>query len=172
MRPWAIIKDKTFGWDVLKIYLETCFSLHWRCRTKCFRKLHFIRKLRFENNNTLFSFGHFKKYDPVNRSRSSVCLHWRPSTIQCHNNGRYTTDHKFIITLTSWWARWRLISSVSRLYNRLFRHRSKKPQSSALLALCERNPPETGGFPSQRASNADFFFHLVTSSWHASSKLF
>ena len=31
---------------------------------------------------------------------------------------------------------------------------------SVLLALCERNPPVTGGFPSQMASNAtsDVFF--------------
>ena len=31
---------------------------------------------------------------------------------------------------------------------------SKKHQRSALLALCEGNPPVTGGFPSQRASYA------------------
>ena len=74
--------------------------------------------------------------------------------------------------LTSWWARWRLISSVSRLYNRLFRHRSKKTSKLRVTGLCEGNPPETGGFPSQRASNADLFFHLMPSSWHASSKLF
>ena len=30
-----------------------------------------------------------------------------------------------------------------------------KHQSSALLALCEGNPPVTGGFPSQRVSNAE-----------------
>ena len=29
---------------------------------------------------------------------------------------------------------------------------------SALLALCEGNPPGTGGFPSQRTSNADLCF--------------
>ena len=31
----------------------------------------------------------------------------------------------------------------------------RKHQSSALLALCEGNPPVTGGFPTQRASNAE-----------------
>ena len=33
----------------------------------------------------------------------------------------------------------------------------RKHQSSALLALCAGNSPETGEFPAQRASNADFF---------------
>ena len=33
----------------------------------------------------------------------------------------------------------------------------KRYQSSALLALCEGNLPVTGGFPSQRASNAESF---------------
>ena len=37
-----------------------------------------------------------------------------------------------------------------------------KHKSSALLALCEGNPPVTGGFPSQRASNIDRMFM----SWH------
>ena len=35
-------------------------------------------------------------------------------------------------------------------------------QSSALLDLCEGNPPVTGGFPSQRASNAE----SISMSWH------
>ena len=29
---------------------------------------------------------------------------------------------------------------------------------TALLALCERNPPATGGFPSQRVSTAEHFY--------------
>ena len=39
------------------------------------------------------------------------------------------------------------------LFNRLFRLTSKKISKPVSLALCERNPPVTGGFPSQRASN-------------------
>ena len=34
----------------------------------------------------------------------------------------------------------------------------RKHQSSALLALCERNPAGTGGFTAQRASNAESIF--------------
>ena len=41
------------------------------------------------------------------------------------------------------------------LLKRLFRHRSKKHQSSASLALCVGNSPETGEFPTQRASYAE-----------------
>ena len=33
---------------------------------------------------------------------------------------------------------------------------------SELLALCEENPPVTGGFPSQRASNAGYGFFEVS----------
>ena len=46
---------------------------------------------------------------------------------------------------------------------------SKKHQRSALLALCEGNPPVTGGFPSQRASNAEsvsiLWRHHATVGW-------
>ena len=34
---------------------------------------------------------------------------------------------------------------------------------SALLAVCEENPPATGGFPSQRVSNAEHYFSLAVS---------
>ena len=41
------------------------------------------------------------------------------------------------------------------LLNRLFRRRSKKISKLRVTGLCEGNPPVTGGFPSQRASNAE-----------------
>ena len=41
------------------------------------------------------------------------------------------------------------------LLNRLFRRRSKKISKPRVTGLCEGNPPVTGGFPSQRASNAE-----------------
>ena len=37
-------------------------------------------------------------------------------------------------------------------------YQQSKHQRSTLLALCEGNPPVTGGFPSQRASNAESVF--------------
>ena len=41
------------------------------------------------------------------------------------------------------------------LFNRLFRHWSKKTSKTRVTGLCEGNPPVTGGFPSQRVSNAE-----------------
>ena len=41
------------------------------------------------------------------------------------------------------------------LFNRLFRHRSKKTSKLRVTALCVGNSPETGEFPAQRASNAE-----------------
>ena len=38
---------------------------------------------------------------------------------------------------------------------------------SALLALCEGNPPFTGGFPSQRASNVELSFCCIQTVWAA-----
>ena len=49
------------------------------------------------------------------------------------------------------------ITSLLRLHcllNRLFRRRSKKISNLRVTGLREGNPPVTGGFPSQRASNA------------------
>ena len=43
------------------------------------------------------------------------------------------------------------------LPNRLFRCRSKKISKLRVTGLCEGNPPVTGGFPSQRVSDAENF---------------
>ena len=44
---------------------------------------------------------------------------------------------------------------LERLFNRLFRHRSKKTSKLRVTGLCEGNSPVTGNFRSQRASNAE-----------------
>ena len=41
------------------------------------------------------------------------------------------------------------------LFNRLFRHRSKKTSKLRVAGLCEGNSPVTGEFPAQRVSNAE-----------------
>ena len=53
------------------------------------------------------------------------------------------------------WASQRLRSSATRMFIQQFRITLKKNQRSTLLALCEGNPPVTGGFPSQWTSNAE-----------------
>ena len=42
-----------------------------------------------------------------------------------------------------------------RLLNRLFRHTSMKTSKLRVTGLCEGNPKVIGGFPSQRANNAE-----------------
>ena len=44
------------------------------------------------------------------------------------------------------------------LLNHLLRHRSKKTSKLRVTGLHEGNPPVTGGFPSQRASNKENVF--------------
>ena len=48
-----------------------------------------------------------------------------------------------------------MASQIDCLLNRLFRRRSKKTSKLRVTGLCEGNPPVTGGFPSQKDSNAE-----------------
>ena len=69
------------------------------------------------------------------------------------------TDICVSITLTSWWAWWRLKSPASWLVTHsLFRRRSKKTPKLRVTGLCEWNSPLTGEFPWQRTSNAENVF--------------
>ena len=52
------------------------------------------------------------------------------------------------------------------LLSRLFRHRSKETSKLRVTGLYAGNSPVTGEFPAQMASNAELFFHLMTSSWY------
>ena len=67
--------------------------------------------------------------------------------------------------------RWRCLSIIaceitsnSTVYSDVHQ---RKHQSSELLALCEGNPPGTGGFPSQRASNTDITMKNQQLAWMA-----
>ena len=104
---------------------------------------------------------------------AGFCTHsWASWTMAGHND---TMDnmwtviktqkvHVVIMTKMSLeshhWSHW----TLECLFKSLFRLTSKKHQRSALLALCEGNPPDNGGFPSQRASNV--CFHFLMSSWY------
>ena len=50
------------------------------------------------------------------------------------------------------------------LFNRLFRHRSKRISKLRVVGLCAGNSPVTCEFPELMASNAENSFHLMTSS--------
>ena len=57
------------------------------------------------------------------------------------------------------------------LLNCLFRCRSKKTSKLHVTGLCEGNPPMTGGFPPQRASNAGkasiWWCHRILQNYHS-----
>ena len=60
------------------------------------------------------------------------------------------------ITMTSLWARWRLKSPAFRLFVQPFvQTQIKEISKLRFTGLCEGNPLVTGGFPSQRTSNAE-----------------
>ena len=54
-----------------------------------------------------------------------------------------------------WNFKGRYFESLDCLLSRLFRCRSKTTSKLRVTGLCEGNPPVTGVFPSQRASNAE-----------------
>ena len=83
--------------------------------------------------------------------------------IMCYVISHLQNGRHFAITVTSYERNG--VSNHRRLYcllNRLFRRISKKTSKLRATGRCEGNPPATGGFPSQRASDAE---NLMTSSY-------
>ena len=79
-----------------------------------------------------------------------------------------TTIYHYEMWMPSVVVRWRQLAReilLSCLSNKChtFHDDVMMWNASALLALCEGNPPVTGGFPSQRASNAGFDVFFVVS---------
>ena len=67
-------------------------------------------------------------------------MSWYNCTLQwCHNERDGVSNHR----------------SFDCLVNRLFSRRSKKTLKLHVTGFCEGNPLVTGGFPSQRTSNAE-----------------
>ena len=64
------------------------------------------------------------------------------------------------------WAPWRLTSPATQMFiQQLYQtiKKNTKTPNYELLALCERNPPVTSGFPSQRDSHVKSF-HVMAQS--------
>ena len=86
-----------------------------------------------------------------------------------------TRKYRVSITMTSWWARWRLKSLVLPLCTQPFIRRSNKISKLRVTGLCAGNSPGTGEFPAQMASNAEnvsiWWRHheCSTSSWHGNA---
>ena len=88
------------------------------------------------------------------------CMQYIPWLNRICNSG-----DKRNITMTSWWAWWRLKSPASQLFTKPFvQAQIKETSKLRFTGLCEGNSPVTGKFPAQRASNAEKCFHLMTSS--------
>ena len=61
-----------------------------------------------------------------------------------------------VITMTSWWAWWRLRSSASSFITQPFiKCGSKKTSKLHAIGLCAGTSPVTSEFPAQMASNAE-----------------
>ena len=67
----------------------------------------------------------------------------------------------FNITVTSNWALWHLKSPATQMFIQPFKLTSNKTSKATVLVLCEGNPLVTGGFRTQRASDAE----SVSMSW-------
>ena len=66
------------------------------------------------------------------------------------------TGRDIVITMTSWWALWRLKSPALWLFPQPFiRAQIKKISNLCITGLCEENSPVTGEFSAQRASDAE-----------------
>ena len=83
----------------------------------------------------------------------SRILLWGPTLQWRHNECDGVSNHR----------------RLDYLLNRLFKRRSKKTSNLRVTGLCEGNPPVTGEFPAQKASNAEY----VSISWrhHADSNV-
>ena len=80
---------------------------------------------------------------------------YTPTTIVLFHCIKITEGCGFVITVTSH-ERQCLKSLACRLFVQQFVQTNiKETSSSVLLALCEGNALVSGGFPSQRASNAE-----------------
>ena len=74
-------------------------------------------------------------------------IHCNKDVIPLHMQGHLSYSHDEHDGLSNHWH-------LNCLLNRLFRCRSKKTKF-CVTGLCEGNPPVTGGFPSQKASDAE-----------------
>ena len=67
----------------------------------------------------------------------------------------YTIIQAAHITMTSSWARWRLISPASRFFYLVVCSGADKKHQSSASFHCEGNSPVTGEFPAERAIKAE-----------------
>ena len=71
---------------------------------------------------------------------------------------RLLSDQRKRISADVKWPSWHLELLLNQVFVWHLTQTDKKNQKSVLLSLCEGNPKVTGGFPTQRDSNADNAF--------------
>ena len=136
--------EATYAWSWVAIQISTCptGNLCWNI-TWQFVAMWIARQVSPEN------------YVSSNTS-TNLCIIW----CIC---ARIKSSQNWDILITLQWRRngRDCVSNHQRLdclLNRLSRHRSKKTSKLRFTGLCEGNPPGTGGFLSQWASNAENVF--------------
>ena len=120
-----------------------------------------LRDFKYSRSILLFSFVYrFVLHLHVNVQCVIIAL------LDCRNNGEFmqseTSTHIPVVPNALEWCHNGCDGVLNHqphdcLLNRLFRRRSKKTSKLRVTGLCKGNPPVTGGFPSQRASNAENF---------------
>ena len=103
---------------------------------------HIVRQSQFHDGNSNLWDGSGVSYKRLPGWPSAI-LPWFTST-----NGPITVSHNDRDGVSN-------LRHLDCLFKRLFRHRSKKTTKLCVTGLWEGNPPVTGGFPSQRASNVE-----------------
>ena len=88
--------------------------------------------------------GHWRQSDAHMRHMDN---HWFKNSLALIENADPAARRRRLIIL--------FFEYVIGEDNRLFRRRSKKTSKLRVTGLCEGNSPETGEFPTQRASNAE-----------------
>ena len=122
----------------------------------CMGKRFFTEVYRNADDLLCVNEAHVRMSIPINHSSQMAPLAYkaRPLYIYCtlqwrHNERLGVSNHR----------------RLDCLLNRLLRRRWKKISKLRVNGLCEGKPPVTGGFPSHKASNAEYVSHLMTSPW-------
>ena len=120
--------------------------------------IHFVQNEARMNLNMNFHQNQCKKWSFTNQLLWKRCIKSHCTMTICFQQfpswmGISWSPASIFITMTSFWAPWRLKSPAS--FNRLFRRRSTKTPKLRVAGLCEGNSPVTGVFSAQRVSTAE-----------------
>ena len=120
----------------------TVYLICYVLLTACILYLYLCLDIHIEIKNRICTFNTHNPFTDFNIFVTSHgCLLYFPITVTSHHLHGVSNHRPFVC-----------------LFNGLLRLTWNKNFKDALLALCEGNLPVTGGFPSERASNAENIF--------------